>query len=184
MGIGVTVLMETKVIDNRYPKTAAGYTIMCSKAASCAQGRVVLVWKEDDLKFKVELVLIHGLNTLTFQLATGDEQFHVVGTYIPPHCTRGVEDLQQVAEACPAGCKLLVMGDLNVNVEFPCDKREEVIVDLLDTAIWETHRVGISYRLCTGPPPGHDGHGAKKGGQHDTTQSQITSWCAQRKWAF
>jgi hypothetical protein len=43
-----------------------------------------------------------------------------------------VEDILRAAEACPAGFKLLVMGDLNVNVRFPRDEREEVIVDLLD----------------------------------------------------
>jgi hypothetical protein len=62
----------------------------------------------------------------------GDEQTYVVGTYIPPDCTRGVEDIRRAAEACPARCKLLVMGDLNINVGFPRDKREEVIVNLLD----------------------------------------------------
>ncbi len=89
---------------------------------------------EDNLKFEVELVLFHGPNTLTFQLATGDEKFYVVGMYIPPNCTRGVEDLWQAAVACPADCKLLVMGDLKVNVRFPLDKQEEVIVDLLNEA--------------------------------------------------
>jgi hypothetical protein len=74
MGIGVAVLTDTKIVNNRYPKSAAGYTIMCSKMVSCAQGGVVLVWKEDNLKFEVKLVLFnHGLNTLTFQLAMGDE---------------------------------------------------------------------------------------------------------------
>jgi hypothetical protein len=44
----------------------------------------------------------------------------------------GVEDLRRAGEAGLAGCKLLVMGDLNINVRFPWDKQEEVIVDLLD----------------------------------------------------
>jgi hypothetical protein len=47
MGIGVVVLMKTKFIDNQYLKKAAGHTIMCSKAASSAQGGVALVWKEN-----------------------------------------------------------------------------------------------------------------------------------------
>jgi hypothetical protein len=73
-------------------------------------------------------------HTLTLQLATGDKQFYVIGAYIPPNHTREVEDLKRVVKACPAGCKLLVMGDLHVNIGFPQDKREEVIVDLLDKA--------------------------------------------------
>jgi hypothetical protein len=31
------------------------------------------MWKENDLKFEVELVLFHGPNTLTFKLRMGDE---------------------------------------------------------------------------------------------------------------
>jgi hypothetical protein len=111
---------------------AAGYTIMSSKVVSCSQGGMALTWREDNLKFKVKLVLFHGPNTLTFQLTMGDEQIYVVGIYIPPSCTRGVEDILRAAEACPVGCKLLVMRDLNINVGFPRDKGEEVIVNLLD----------------------------------------------------
>jgi hypothetical protein len=69
----VRVLTETKFIDGRYPKTAAGYTIMSLKVASCSQGGVALAWREDDLKFEVELVLFHSPNMLTFQLMMGDE---------------------------------------------------------------------------------------------------------------
>ncbi len=132
MGIGVAVLTETKFVDDGYPKTAAGYTIMSSKVASCSQGGVALAWREDNLKFKVKSVLFHSSNTLTFQLTTGDEKIYVVGTYIPPNCARGAEDIRRAAEACLVGCKLLVMGDLNINVGFPRDEREEVIVNLLD----------------------------------------------------
>ncbi len=79
----------------------------------------------DDLSFV-------GPNTLTFQLMTGDKQLYVVGTCIPPNCTRGVEDIGQAAEVCPVGCKLLVKENLKVNVGIPCDKREDVIINLLD----------------------------------------------------
>jgi hypothetical protein len=132
MGIEVEVLTETKFVNNWYPKSAMVYTIMCSKVVSCTQGGVALVWKENNLRFKVELGLFHCPNTLTFQLTMGDEQFYCVRLYIPPNCTRGVEDIRQAAEACLVGCKLLVMGDLNINVGFPHDKGEEFIVNLLN----------------------------------------------------
>ncbi len=73
MGIGVAVLTKTKFVNDQYPKTVAGYTIMSSKVASCSQGGVALVWREDNLKFEVELVLFHGPNMLTFQLMMGDK---------------------------------------------------------------------------------------------------------------
>jgi hypothetical protein len=61
---------------------------MCSKAASCAQGGVAFLWKENDLRFEVESVLFHGPNTLTFQLRTGDERLYVLG-HTSPQIARG-----------------------------------------------------------------------------------------------
>jgi hypothetical protein len=132
MGIGMAVLTETKFVSNQHPKMAAEYTIMSSKVASCTKGGVALAWRENDLSFEVESVMFYGPNTLTFQLKMGEEQIYVVGTYIPSNCRKGVEDICRAAKACPAECKLLVMGDLNINVEFPCNKWEEVIVNLLN----------------------------------------------------
>jgi hypothetical protein len=130
MRIGVAVLTESKFVDN-HPKMAAGYTIMSSKAAICAQGGMTLVWRKNNLNFKVKLVMFYGPNTLTFQIKMGDDHIYVMGMYIPPNCTRGVEDIPQATEACPAGCKLLIMGDLNT-IEFPRNELEEVILNLLN----------------------------------------------------
>ena len=41
-------------------------------------------------------------------------------------------DERRAWDACPTGCKPIVLGDLNINFEFPRDEQEEVIVDLLD----------------------------------------------------
>ena len=38
MGVGLAVLTETKIINDRHPKAASGYTIMCLKAVSGNQG--------------------------------------------------------------------------------------------------------------------------------------------------
>ena len=43
-----------------------------------------------------------------------------------------MDEIWAALEACPKGCISIVMGDLNANVGFPRDKREEIIVDLLD----------------------------------------------------
>ncbi len=133
MRVGLAVLTETKLVDDRHPKTASGYTIMCSKAVSRHQGGVALVWKENNPKFEVESVLFNnGPNIVTFQLTTGDKRFYVIGIYVPPDSSNGVGDLRRAWEACPQGCKLIVLGDFNINFGYPRDKREEIIVDLLD----------------------------------------------------
>jgi len=69
---------------------------------------------------------------VTFQLTTGDERFYVIGIYVPPNCSKGVDDLRSAWDACPLECKSIILGDLNINFGFPRDEREEVIVDLLD----------------------------------------------------
>ena len=43
-----------------------------------------------------------------------------------------MDEVWGALEACPAGCTPIVMGYLNKNVGFLWDKREEIIVDLLD----------------------------------------------------
>jgi hypothetical protein len=100
IGIGLAVLMETKIVDDRHPKAASGYTIMCLKVASCNQGGGALMWKEDNQKFKVKLVLFkNSPNILTVQLVMGDKQFYIVGVYTPPNCTGGGDDLRRAGEA-------------------------------------------------------------------------------------
>ena len=69
---------------------------------------------------------------MTFQVVTGDCRYYVMGTYIPPNCHLGVDEVRAALEKCPKDCIPIVMGDLNTNVGFPRDEREEVIVDMLD----------------------------------------------------
>ena len=74
----------------------------------------------------------NGPNIVTFQMTTGDEQFYVIRIYVPPDCSNGLDDLRRAWDACPQGCKPIVLGDLNINFGYPWDEWEEIIVDLLD----------------------------------------------------
>ena len=133
MRVGLAVLTEMKLVNDRHPKTASGYSIMCSKALSGHQGGVVFMWKENDPKFEVESVLFNnGPNIVTFQLTMRDKRFYLIGIYAPPNCSKGVEDLRSAWDACQLGCKPIILGDLNINFGFPRDEWGEVIVDLLD----------------------------------------------------
>jgi hypothetical protein len=132
MDVGLAVLKETKLTDNRYTRLASGFKILTSKATSHNQGGIALLWKENHPGYEVELARIATPNLLRFQLITGDERFYCMGIYIPPTDTMGVEDLRAAWEACPEGCIPLVLGDLNINFSEPRDEREEVIRDLLD----------------------------------------------------
>ena len=73
MGVDIAVLQETKIVNEKYTKAAAGYTIHCSKAVSIRQGGVGLLWKDIDSRFEVELVeFMNGPNVVTFQVVTGN----------------------------------------------------------------------------------------------------------------
>jgi hypothetical protein len=132
MGVGYAVLSETKLTDARYPKYIEGYHMIASKATSPQQGGIALLWTAGHQDFEVEAVNIASLNVLMFQLVTGGVQFFVIGAYIPPPDTTGVDDLCAAWATCPLTCKPLLLGDLNIDFGSARTSREEAIADLLD----------------------------------------------------
>ncbi len=132
MGVGLAILIEMMVMDNRHPRLMLGYKILASKAASHNQGGIALLRKENCGKYKVELARVVMPNLLMFQLITSDKQFYCMGVSIFPTDMMGVEDLWAAWEACPVGCTPVVLGDLNINFRDPRNKRKELIVDLLN----------------------------------------------------
>ena len=132
MGVGCCVLTETKLTNNRYPKTTSGYRVISSKATSPHQGGVALLWEEGHQDFEVEAVTIVSPNLLTFQLVTGEDRYFVMGVYIPPADTTGVDDLRVAWAARPTNCKPLLLGDFNIDLGTPQTEREEIIADFLN----------------------------------------------------
>ncbi len=144
IGIGAAILTEMKITDDRYPKLTSGYKVILSKATTNKQGGIALVWKVGHSSFKVEAACVVTPNLLTFPLVTGYEQFYVMGIYIPPNNTMGVDALWAAWIACPDGCAPIVMGDLNICFEHPCDEQEEAIADLLN----KINLVNLSRKYC------------------------------------
>jgi hypothetical protein len=105
---------------------------------------IALVWKEGHCSFKEEAACIATPNLLNFQLITGYKQFYVMGIYIPPNDTMGVDVLWAVWHACPDNCVPIVMGDLNINFEHPRDKWEEAIANLLD----KINLIDLTCKFC------------------------------------
>jgi hypothetical protein len=89
MGVGLAVLMEMKLTDDRYTRLALGVKILTSKATSHNQGGIALLWKENHSGYKVELARIATPNLLTFQLVTGDERFYCMEYTSPPQTRWG-----------------------------------------------------------------------------------------------
>ncbi len=119
------MLTEVKITNDKYPRCASGFKIISSTATSHSQGGIALLWNKGHASFEVEAAKIITLNLLTFQLVTGYKRFYVMGTYIPPNDTTGVDALRKAWASCPANCVPLVLGNLNVNFEHPRDAREE-----------------------------------------------------------
>jgi hypothetical protein len=136
--------MEMKITDDWYPKLTSGYKVISSKAMTNKQKGIALVWKEGHSSFEVEVARVVTPNLLTFQLVTGYERFYVMGIYIPPNNTTGVDGLWAAWNACPDGCAPIVMGDLNTSFEHPRNEREEAIANLLD----EINLVDSSCKFC------------------------------------
>jgi hypothetical protein len=132
MGVGCAVLTKNKLTDAQYPKHVEGYHVIASKATSPQQGGIALLWTAGHQDFEVEAVKITSPNVLMIQLITGRVQFFVIGAYIPPADTTGVDDFCAAWATCPLTCKPLLLGDLNINFGSPRTSQEEAIADLLD----------------------------------------------------
>jgi hypothetical protein len=80
----------------------------------------------------VKAAHIASPNILTFQLVMGENRFFVIGAYIPPTDTTGVDELHAAWAKCPPNCKPLLLGDLNFDFWAPRTEREEIIADFID----------------------------------------------------
>jgi hypothetical protein len=132
MGVGIGILTKTKITNVRYSKSLLGYRVILLKVVSPHQGGVGLIWREDHDWFEVKAIRpMTLLNLLTFQLVIGNKQFYVMGIYIPPNCTTGMDNLQVAWEVCPADCTPLVVGNLNIRFEELANDRADAIIDSL-----------------------------------------------------
>ena len=102
MGVGCALLTEVKLTHTT--NTLGTYRIPTSsprRRQAIIRGGVALLWKEGDNLPGVEAARIMTPNLLTFQLVTDIEQFYVMGIYIPPNDSSGVDDLSGGLELVP-----------------------------------------------------------------------------------
>ncbi len=97
MGVGIGILTETKITNNRYPKSLSRYKVIVSKVVSPNQGGVGFIWREDHDGI-VKAIRPTTPNLLTFNLVTGNRAVLHHGDLHPPHYTMamGMDDLQVV----------------------------------------------------------------------------------------
>ena len=78
-----------------------------------------------------------GPNVVGFQLLTGEWQWYIVGCYLFPDDTSTIKSFVAAFKELPLGAKLLVAGDLNVNLADPEGDRmdEEIAAALTKTGL-------------------------------------------------
>ncbi len=110
-----------------------GYNVFASNAVSVRQGGIALFWRDNDL-YEIKESKICGPNVLSFKLVTGKTRFYVVGAYLPPSDPgTALMHVKQAWKECPNGCKPILLGDLNANILFPCDERQDAITEMCNS---------------------------------------------------
>ncbi len=138
MGVDLGILLETKVTDRIYTQKSSGYSVAASNAPSTHQCGIVLIWQPNKL-YKVEDWRIREPNMLTFVLVTESQQFFAVGCYIPPIHLGTLVMIKQAWNECPHGHTPILLGDLNINLHSPCDKRDEKIAKVVEDVMGLTN---------------------------------------------
>ncbi len=58
MGVGVAVVMETKVTAAKHTRFLSGYRVLALSAPSVQRGGITLLWKEEHAAFEVKAAWI------------------------------------------------------------------------------------------------------------------------------
>ncbi len=131
MGVDCGVLLETKLTKGVYTRLSSGYNAQSTHAPSKWQGGISLFWRTSRT-YEIEEVEMRGPNVLSFQLILGATRWYIVGCYIPPTDLTTLMHVDEAWRACPKGCHPILLGDLNVNLDAPCNERDDTIADQVD----------------------------------------------------
>ena len=131
LSVDICLFTEAKLMDGIHTRVSSRFSVVATDAASKSQGGVALCWREIEA-FEVEETTKFGPNVIAFQLVTGEDRFYVVGVYIPPSDLKTLDDVRSAWANCPKNCKPIVLGDININLESPCNERDETIAEEMD----------------------------------------------------
>jgi hypothetical protein len=131
MGVDCGILLVTKLTKGVYTRLSSGYNVQSTHAPSKWQRGISLFWRTSET-YEIEEVELRGPNMLSFQLLSGATRWYIVGCYIPPTDLTTLMHVEQVWLACLKGCLPILLGDLNVNLAAPCNKRNDTIAKQVD----------------------------------------------------
>ena len=68
-------------------------------------------------RYAVEAIHKFGTNIIGFQLGTGERRLYIIGCYLALDDTLTIDSVLAAPKERPQGAKLLITGDLNINME-------------------------------------------------------------------
>ncbi len=68
-------------------------------------------------------------NVITFTVVMGVERYYAMGCYIPPNNLTTLTHVEGAWNDCPKGHIPILLGDLNINLVSPRNKRDEMIAE-------------------------------------------------------
>ena len=76
--IDLGIFQETKLTKRIYVCDSSGYKVMATEAPSAHSGNNALFFRAEG-HLSVEAFQDHGVNTVSFHLASGDRRWYIVG---------------------------------------------------------------------------------------------------------
>ena len=70
-------------------------------------------------------------NVMTIHVVTRKVRYYIVGCYLPPDDLETLEYVKKAWEQRPLDAIPLLMGDINVNLDNPENKRDDIIAEQL-----------------------------------------------------
>jgi hypothetical protein len=132
MGVDCGVLLETKLTKGVYTCWSSSYNVRITHAPSKWQGGISLFWRTSEM-YEIKEVELCGPNVLSFQLVSGATRWYIMRCYIPPTNLTTLMHVDEAWQACPKGCLLILLGDVNINLAAPRNERDDTITKQVDT---------------------------------------------------
>ena len=130
--VDICFLTETK-LDGHHTTSTYGYEVVATKCKNTHQGGVAVVYRKER-EWHLEDTRAIGDNIIKTTLVNSEGRTTLVGIYIPPseEDLKTIKLLDEVLDGVD-NTRLVILGDLNINLHAPRDHRQDEIVNALST---------------------------------------------------
>ena len=129
VGVDLCFLTETKLTKGIYTQFPLGYRVLATNAMSHHQGGVALVYRELPY-WQVESSVFRGPNVISAVIVGGNCRYWIVGAYVSPSDNTTSVHIAAALGRFP-NRKVILVGDLNLDLDFLETVRDIEIADIL-----------------------------------------------------